>query len=126
MVGAVGFEPTPLQPFQPFAGLGWQPKDRNGSQRNNCWTRIGHATENVWLTEAGDPDIVVNTAVSHTSGDGTFTLKGVAQTDYVVHADIYMKPHYTKFCSREVTIAADNELAIVKLVLDQTGAACGR
>jgi hypothetical protein len=81
---------------------------------------------NVWLTEAGDPDIVVNTAVSHTSADGTFTLKGVAQTDYVVHADIYIKPHYTKFCAREITITSDNDPAIVKLVLDQTGAACGR
>ena len=42
MVGAIGFEPNPHLPFQPFAGLGWQPKDRNGSQRNNYWTRIGH------------------------------------------------------------------------------------
>jgi hypothetical protein len=42
MVGATGLEPNPYLPFQPFAGLGWQPKDRNGSQRNNCWTRIGH------------------------------------------------------------------------------------
>jgi len=40
--GAIGFEPNPLHSFQPFAGLGWQPKDRNGSQRNNYWTRIGH------------------------------------------------------------------------------------
>ena len=42
MVGAIGFEPTPTQPFQTLAGLGWQRKYRNGSQRNNCWTRIGH------------------------------------------------------------------------------------
>ena len=42
MVGAIGFEPSPTQPFQTLAGLGWQPKDRNGSQRNICWTRIGH------------------------------------------------------------------------------------
>jgi hypothetical protein len=32
LVGAIGFEPNPLHSFQPFAGLGWQPKDRNGSQ----------------------------------------------------------------------------------------------
>lgn len=44
MVGAIGFEPNPLQPFESLAGLGWQPKDRNGSQRNNYWTRIGHCT----------------------------------------------------------------------------------
>jgi len=43
MVGAIGFEPTPAQPFQTLAGLGWQPKYRNGSQRNNYWTRIGHS-----------------------------------------------------------------------------------
>ena len=42
MVGAIGFEPIPTQPFQTLARLGWQPKDRNGSQRNNNWTRIGH------------------------------------------------------------------------------------
>src|ERR1700726_1980814 len=42
MVGAIGFEPSPTQPFQTLAGLGWQPKHRNGSQRNNNWTRIGH------------------------------------------------------------------------------------
>ena len=46
MVGAIGFEPSLTQPFLSLAGLGWQPKDRNGSQRNNYWTRIGHrATE---------------------------------------------------------------------------------
>src|SRR5215831_8568260 len=42
MVGAIGFEPTPLQSFQTLAGPGWQPKDRNGSHWNNYWTRIGH------------------------------------------------------------------------------------
>ena len=42
LVGAIGFEPTRPQPFQSLAGLGWQPKDRNGSQRNNYWTWIGH------------------------------------------------------------------------------------
>ena len=35
LVGAIGFEPTPPQPFQTLAGLGWQPKDRDGSERNN-------------------------------------------------------------------------------------------
>jgi hypothetical protein len=42
MVGAIGFEYTRSQPFQSLAGLGWQPKDRNGSQWNNYWTWIGH------------------------------------------------------------------------------------
>jgi hypothetical protein len=31
-LSAIGFEYTPLQPFQLFAGLGWQPKDRNGKR----------------------------------------------------------------------------------------------
>ena len=44
VVGPIGFEPTPTQPFQTLAGLGWQPKYRNGSQRNNYWTRIGHCS----------------------------------------------------------------------------------
>jgi hypothetical protein len=43
MVGVIGFEYTPPQPFQLLAGLGWQPKDRNGSQWNNYWTWIGHS-----------------------------------------------------------------------------------
>jgi hypothetical protein len=42
LVGAIGFEPTPPQQLVALTGLGWQPKDRNGSQRNNYWTRIGH------------------------------------------------------------------------------------
>jgi len=43
MVGAIGFECTRPQSFQSLAGLGWQPKDRNGSQWNNYWTWIGHS-----------------------------------------------------------------------------------
>lgn len=39
LVGAIGFEPSPTQPFQTLAGLGWQPKYRNGSQRNNYWAK---------------------------------------------------------------------------------------
>ena len=42
MVGAIGFEPIQLQSLQQLAGLGWHPKDRNGSQGNNYWTWIGH------------------------------------------------------------------------------------
>jgi hypothetical protein len=42
MVGAIGFEPIALKQTEVLAGLGWQLKDRNGSQRNNYWTRIGH------------------------------------------------------------------------------------
>lgn len=42
MVGAIGFEPIPTQQLVVLAGLGWQPKNRNGSQGNNYWTRIGH------------------------------------------------------------------------------------
>lgn len=51
MVGAIGFEPAAPQSFEALAGLGWQPKDRNGSQRNNYWTRIGHAAKSVIPTD---------------------------------------------------------------------------
>ena len=81
---------------------------------------------NVWLTEAaGDANIVVGTAVSHTGPDGTFTLKGVAETDYLVHADIYVKPGYRKFCAEDVTARSNDQSTPVKFVLDHQGAACG-
>lgn len=81
---------------------------------------------NVWLTEAaGDPNIVVDTAVSHTKADGAFTLKGVAETDYVVHADIYVKPGYRKFCGRDVVVRGNDQPETLKFVLDRQGADCG-
>ena len=81
---------------------------------------------NVWLTEAaGDPNIVVDTAVSHTKADGAFTLKGVAETDYVVHADIYVKPGYRKFCGQDVVVRANDQPATAKFVLERQGADCG-
>jgi hypothetical protein len=81
---------------------------------------------NVWLTEAaGDPNIVVDTAVSHTKADGAFTLKGVAETDYVVHADIYVKPGYRKFCGQDVVVRANDQSATAKFLLERQGADCG-
>lgn len=81
---------------------------------------------NVWLTEAaGDPNIVVDTAVSHTRADGTFTLKGVVETDYLVHADIYVKPGYRKFWAQDVTVHSKDQPTLVKFVLNHQGAACG-
>jgi hypothetical protein len=80
---------------------------------------------NVWLTEAaGDPNIVVDTAVSHTKTDGAFTLKGVVETDYVVHADIYLKPGYKKFCAQDAVVRSTDQ-PTVKFVLDRQGADCG-
>lgn len=69
--------------------------------------------------------IVVDTAVSHTIADGTFTLKGVAETDYVVHADIYVKPGYRKFCGQDEVARTNQQPATVKFVLDRQGADCG-
>lgn len=81
---------------------------------------------NVWLTEAaGDPNIVVNTAVSHTKADGTFVLKGVVETDYVVHADIYVKPGYKKLCGQDAVVRMNDQPATVKFVLDRQGTDCG-
>jgi hypothetical protein len=81
---------------------------------------------NVWLTEAaGDPNIVVDTAVSHTKADGTFSLKGVVETDYVVHADIYVKPGYRKFCGQDTVVRTSDQPDTVKFMLDRQGADCG-
>jgi hypothetical protein len=82
---------------------------------------------NVWLTEAdGDPNIVVNTAVSHTGSDGTFVLKAVAETDYVVHANIYVKPGYKKWCAGDVVMGSKDLQTQPRFVLDRQGAACGQ
>ena len=43
MVGDTGFEPSAFNQTEVLAGLGRQLKDRNGNQRNNYWTRIGHS-----------------------------------------------------------------------------------
>jgi len=82
---------------------------------------------NVWLTEAdGDANIVVNTAVSHTGPDGTFVLDGVAETDYVVHADIYVKPGYKKWCAGNVVVGSKDLKTQPRFVLDHQGASCGQ
>jgi hypothetical protein len=81
---------------------------------------------NVWLTEAnGDPNIIVDTAVSHTNTDGRQTLKGVVETDYVVHANIYVKPGYKKFCAQDAAVRSLDQPGIVRFVLDRQGPACG-
>jgi hypothetical protein len=82
---------------------------------------------NVWLTEAeGNPNIVVNTAVSHTGADGTFVLKGVAETDYLVHADIYVKPAYKKWCAEDIVVRSKDVQTQLRFVLDRQGTACGQ
>jgi hypothetical protein len=65
------------------------------------------------------------TSVSHTKADGAFTLKGVAETDYVVHADIYVKPGYRKFCGQDVVVRANDQSATAKFLLERQGADCG-
>jgi hypothetical protein len=47
---------------------------------------------NVWLAEVRNPTAVVGGAVSHTVADGTFDLTGFDGIDYLLHADIYVKP----------------------------------
>ena len=80
---------------------------------------------NVWLTEAaGDANIVVDTAVSHTKADGTFTLKGVVETDYLVHANVYLKPGYKKFCAQNVIVRSTEQSRTVRLMLDRQGPDC--
>jgi hypothetical protein len=81
---------------------------------------------NVWLTEVeGDPNIVVDTTVSHTRADGTFTLQGVAENDYLVHADVYLKPGCKKFFAQDVTVRSKDQSTQVRFVLNREGVACG-
>lgn len=65
---------------------------------------------NVWLTEVRNPIPVVGGPVSHTKADGTFELTGFEGIDYVVHANIYVKPYYKKHCAKPRTLRAGDTI----------------
>jgi hypothetical protein len=78
-VGAIGFEYTPLQPFQPFAGLGWQ-RDRNGSEWSIYWTWIGHLKLGGFtaLFPARSTDLLI---MSHPNGDESTERHALSSAD---------------------------------------------
>jgi hypothetical protein len=78
---------------------------------------------NVWLTERTASN-VVGRAVSHTNTAGNFSLIGVTDTDYLVHAGIYLKPNYKKFCAADFPVGAKEQPGLVKLVLAFEGTSC--
>ena len=69
VVGAIGFEPSAFKQTEVLAGLGWQLKDRNGSQRNNYWTRIGHSLRATYSREQYPAD---NRHLNHCRTDDLF------------------------------------------------------
>jgi hypothetical protein len=81
------------------------------------------ADADVWLTEAtGNPLLVVGTSVRQTKADGTFVLQGVSETDYVVHAKIYVGSD--RFCAPNFPIQSNDRAQLTKLVLVRKGSEC--
>jgi hypothetical protein len=79
----------------------------------------------VWLSEAARPDDVVGDSVSHTGPNGEFDLIGLEGIDYVVHADIYVKPSYTPHCADNALAPASNPpTERITLTLGKTGEMC--
>lgn len=80
---------------------------------------------NVWLAEVRIPYLVVGTSVSHTNRDGMFDLTGFDGIDYVIHADIYVKPGYTPYCAKKRVIKSGDEVKErIVMVLTTTGEVC--
>lgn len=80
---------------------------------------------NVWLAEVRNPHAVVGTSVSHTNEDGQFDLIGFEGTDYVIHANIYVKPTYRPHCAENRVLDASHEVKErIVMVLTRTGDVC--
>jgi hypothetical protein len=80
---------------------------------------------NVWLTEIRNPTAVVGGSVSHTVADGTFDLTGFEGIDYVLHADIYVKPRYVPHCAEVRTLKTGEPIAErLVMVLTREGEIC--
>jgi len=80
---------------------------------------------NVCLKEVEAPTAVVGGSVSHTKEDGTVELVGFEGIDYVVHADIYIKPSYKPHCAGNVIVRAKDRVdGRISLTLTKTGEIC--
>jgi hypothetical protein len=80
---------------------------------------------NVWLSEVRKPTAIVGGTVSHTLADGTFDLIGFEGIDYLLHANIYLKPRYTPYCAQVNTLkSGDAVTGRLVLVLARTGEIC--
>ena len=92
MVGAIGFEYTPLQPFQPFAGLGWQPKE---PQPKANGTVIGHRLDMQWWRGAvpghdytrADLRIMSLNRPLHRKKMKHLALQGIVAEEYAMRAE---------------------------------------
>lgn len=80
---------------------------------------------NVWLVQVSRPYAVVGGPVSHTGRDGFFNLQGFVGIDYVVYANIYVKPSYTPYCAEKKTLKAGDRIeGRLVMVLTRTGDVC--
>ena len=83
------------------------------------------AKANVWLKELRNPIPVVGGAVSHTDSDGMFDLIGLHGIDYVLQANVYLKPLYKPYCSEQASLPSGEEVrSRITLVLTREGDVC--
>jgi len=83
---------------------------------------VGNA--NVCLMAQNDPTGMVG-SLGHTNEDGRFDLIGFEGMDYVVQANIYVKPTYTPYCAQNVIVyAADRVNDPISMVFKKTGDTC--
>ena len=84
------------------------------------------ADANVWLqdVEYGEHN-VVGISVSHTNANGQVTLLGFEGREYVIHANIYVKPFYRPHCAPLVRVGAEEPAgAVISMRLSMTGEVC--
>jgi hypothetical protein len=90
------------------------------------WTNGSPVEEaNVDLKEVNNPTAVVGSSVSHTGKDGTFDLIGFEGIDYVIQADIYVKPTYKESCAENIIVRSrDVVQGRIEMILNKTGEFC--
>ncbi len=82
---------------------------------------------NVWLADTRWPETVVGVgyAVGHTDATGNVTLTGLQGPDYVVRADIYVKPRFIPHCAESKEVHADDQVPEpIVMTLTRTGGSC--
>ncbi len=81
------------------------------------------AQANVWLADTRWPETVVGGPVSHTDSGGNVRLTGLQGPDYVVRADIYVKPRFFPHCAEARQVHAPDQDPIV-MPLTRSGESC--
>ena len=79
---------------------------------------------NVCLMAQNEPTGMVG-SLGHTNEDGRFDLIGLEGMDYVVQANIYVKPTFAPYCAGNVIVyARDQIMEPVSMVFNKSGDTC--